>query len=199
MERILLQGLNKLRDLGNIESVSRRVKEIRMLRSQKDKDLMRSFVQYGLRHMISINAWNASKENVRISHIFSIHDEAFAILLIMNNWTVWEKMALGHKRSIGENSGTLYTNKVIKKNEKVSTVVRGWSNQGLKEFNVILKYLVTVRNKVEIKQVENMLKEEYKENNEKRLRKRKRQNQDENLIAEREVPLDAYSLEFSQE
>ena len=81
----------------------------------------------------------------------------------------------------------------------MSTVVRGWSNQGLKEFNVILKYLVTVRNKVEIKQVENMLKEEYKENNEKRLRKRKRQNQDENLIAEREVPLDAYSLEFSQE
>ena len=81
----------------------------------------------------------------------------------------------------------------------MSTVVRGWSNQGLKEFNVILKYLVTVRNKVEIKQVENMLKEEYKENNEKRLRKRKRQSQDENLIAEREVPLDAYSLEFSQE
>ena len=81
----------------------------------------------------------------------------------------------------------------------MSTVVRGWSNQGLKEFNVILKYLVTVRNKVDIKQVENMLKEEYKENNEKRLRKRKRQNQDENLIAEREVPLDAYSLEFLQE
>ena len=81
----------------------------------------------------------------------------------------------------------------------MSTVVRGWSNQGLKEFNVILKYLVTVRNKVEIKQVENMLKEEYKENNEKRLRKRKRQNQDENLIAEQEVPLDAYSLEFLQE
>ena len=78
--------------------------------------------------------------------------------------------------------------------------VKGWSNDGLKEFNVTLRYLMTVRNKFNMKQMKEELLDEEKELGSMNLRKRKREcNNDEALISEREVPLDAYSLNFSQE
>ena len=148
--------------------------------------------------MISTNTWNTSRANVRISHLFSIHDEAFALLIMMNNWSVWEGMANGEKRLKGKPSNTLFTNKTIMVNN-VEMKSKGWSNEGLKEFNVILRYLVSVRNNIDIKTIEENLMEEYKQCDNTQLGKRKRKNNDELLMSERELPLDAYSLAFCQE
>ena len=68
-----------------------------MMRTNNDKDVLRSSTHYALRHMVPIHVWNESKDRMRISHIFSINNEAFAILVVMNNWKVWESMALGEK------------------------------------------------------------------------------------------------------
>ena len=58
---------------------------------------------------------------------------------------------------------------------------------------------MTVRNKPNMKQIEEELLVEEKDLGDMNLRKRKRVNYDDFLISEREVPLDAYSLNFAQE
>lgn len=199
-DHLLLQGLSKMRDIGNRQNVANRISGFRMMRTKNDKDVLKSFTHYALRHMVPIHVWNGSKDRMRISHIFSIHDEAFAILVMMNNWKVWESMALGEKRTRGgKTTDTLFTNKLYVCND-VKVNVKGWSNDGLKEFNVTLRYLMTVRNKPNMKQIEEELLVEEKELGNMNVRKRKRGvNYDEILISEREVPLDAYSLNFAQE
>lgn len=199
-DMLLLQGLSKIRDIGNRQNVANRISGLRTMRTKNDKDVLRSFTYYALRHMVPIHVWNGSKDRMRISHIFSIHDEAFAILVMMNNWKVWESMALGEKRTRGgKTTDTLFTNKKYVLNN-VNVNIKGWSNDGLKEFNVILRHLMTVRNKPIMKQLEEELLAEEKELGSINLRKRKRAtNNDEIIISEREVPLDAYSLNFAQE
>ena len=107
-------------------------------------------------------------------------------------------MANGEKRLKGKPSDTLFTNKNLTLND-IQMMNKGWTNEGLKEFNVILRYLASVRNKNEMKQIEEELKREYEEYSMLQLGKRKRKNNDELLMSEREVPLDGYSLGFNQE
>ena len=149
--------------------------------------------------MVATSTWNGSKDNVRLSYIFSIHDEAFAILTIMNNWKVWERMAKGEKRPRGNESLTLFTNKKQRYNSGVEVKIKGRSNEGLKEFNNILRYLITVRNKSDMKNLEMELMEGEKDMLVDKTRKRKRDNNDDQMIAEREIPLDAYNINFIQE
>ena len=198
-ENLMLRGLQKLRKIGRIEDTKQRIKGMRMIRTNSDKEIFRSFVHYVLKYMVPINTWNGSKESVKLSYIFTIHDEAFAILTMMNNWNVWEMMAKGEKRGRGSESNTLFTNVKMITNTGIEIKMKGWSNEGLKEFNQILRYLITVRNKDEIKMVEMGLLEEQKELTKNKIKKRKRENEDEVLIAEREVPLDGYNLLFMQE
>ena len=198
-QTLLLKGLKKLRNIGNRTNVDNRIKGFRMLRTLKDKDVLRSFVHYAMRHMIPIHVWTGAKQNMKISHIFSIHDEAFAILILMNNWKVWEAMANGEKRTRGaRTTDTLFTNKKCYINN-VEMYTKGWSNDGLKEFNIILRYLISVRNKKEQKDMEQKLLEEEQSIAVTSGKKRKRVNNDEIINAEREIPLDAYTLQFSQE
>ena len=117
----------------------------------------------------------------------------------MNNWKVWEAMANGEKRTRGEQTNdTLFTNKMCTINN-VEIRTKGWSNDGLKEFNIILRYLTSVRNKEEQKDMEQKLLEEEQSIAVTSGKKRKRVNNDEIINAEREIPLDAYTLQFSQE
>ena len=87
-KRRLLQGLDKIRKIGQRSNVKIRIQGLRTMRASNDKEQMRLFVYYALRHMIPSNTWNTSKANTHISHLFSIHDEAFALLIMMNNWSV---------------------------------------------------------------------------------------------------------------
>ena len=196
---LLLKGLEKLRAIGMLEHKDDSILGFRMIRTKSGKEVFRSFVNYVLKYMVATSTWNGSKDNVRLSYIFSIHDEAFAILTIMNNWKVWERMAKGEKRPRGNESLTLFTNKKQRYNSGVEVKIKGWSNEGLKEFNNILRYLITVRNKSDMKNLETELMEEEKEMLVDKTRKRKRENNDDQMIAEREIPLDAYNINFIQE
>ena len=80
-----------------------------------------------------------------------------------NNWKVWEGMTKGEKRARGSDPNTLFTNVKETYNNGAEVKIKGWSNEGLKEFNNILRHLMTVRNKSDMKRMEEELMEEEKE------------------------------------
>jgi len=141
----ILIGLKEIRVIGRRANIKDRIAGFKMLRGKKDVDIMNAFVHYILSHLIPHNVWLASRSEERTGKLFTIQDEAFAVLLTMNNWNVWEKLATGEKRGRGQHGDTLFTNQ--KKSINGETIMlKGWSNDGMKEFNKILCYLIQVRN-----------------------------------------------------
>ena len=107
-------------------------------------------------------------------------------------------MAKGEKREKGRQLETIFTNQK-KQIGDIEVRMKGWSNNGMREFNKTLRYLISVRNLYEWQKIENELMNEYKEmDDDKSGKKRKRDNNDEILLMDREAPLDAYSLNFVQ-
>ena len=115
----------------------------------------------------------------------TIQDEAFVLLLMMNNWKVWELMAKGDKRGRGSspeiNSLSLFTNKKAKFGDK-EQVVKGWNRDGINEFNKNVQHLIMVRNMHDTKEIESRLMSEYKDLL-KRGSKQSRENYDDEIIS----------------
>ena len=193
----LLYGLAKIRRLCSVTDITLRKSNIRRMRERFNIDIYRAFAHYGLSNVVPSNVWNVSKSEDRISKIFSIQDEAFVLLLLMNNWSVFESMARGEKRERGKQWETLFTNRT-KTYNGVQVKIKGWNNEGLKEFNETINYLTTVRNMDAVINVEENLMKEYKEMRNKRRGKRKRDNNDDLILAERVLPQDGYSQTFIQ-
>ena len=180
--RQLLLGLKKIRNIANLENQEERLDQLRRLRGRFNHDIFHSYVHYGLNHVIPNNVWNVSRSQSRIGQVFTIHDEAFVILIMMNNWKVWESMAKGEKREKGRQLETIFTNQK-KQIGDIEVRMKGWSNNGMKEFNKTLRYLISVRNLYEWQKIENELMNEYKEmDDDKSGKKRKRDNNDEILL-----------------
>jgi len=193
----LLYGLAKIRRLCNVRDTKLKISNIRRMRERYNIDIYRAFAHYGLSTVIPSNTWNITKSERRLSKIFSIQDEAFLLILLMNNWSVFESMARGEKRIRGKNLETLFTN-TTKTYNGVSIKIKGWNNDGLKEFNETINYLTTVRNTDLVIGIEEDLMKEYKEMDTNRRAKRKRDNNDELILAERVLPQDGYSQTFEQ-
>ena len=98
----LLKGLHKIRVTGKRADIGDRIVGFRTLRDLKDENVLLAFVDYVLKHMIANNVWLASRSEEKTGNLFSLHNEAFAILTMMNNWDEWEKMASGERRGRGE-------------------------------------------------------------------------------------------------
>ena len=192
-KKSLLYGLAKIRRAINQRDDALRISNTRRLRERYNIDIYRALAHYGLSHIVSTNVWNMSKTEKRISKIFSIQDEAFILLLFMNNWKVWESMAKGDKR----NNDTLFTN-TSKTYNGVTLKIKGWNNDGLKEFNETINFLMTVRNTDMVIDIETELMKEYVDMHKSRLGKRKRDNNDDLILADRVLPQDGYSQTFVQ-
>ena len=193
----LLKGLHKIRVTGKRADIRDRIVGFRTLRDLKDENVLLAFVDYVLKHMIANNVWLASRSEEKAGNLFSLHDEAFAILTMMNNWDEWEKMASGERRGRGKQGDTLFTNQKKSINGK-SLLVKGWSNEGMIEFNKIVRYLSQVRNKDDIIEIERKVMMRYREIDTMRKGKRRRESNDEYILQDREVPLDAYNMSFVQ-
>ena len=197
MKRALLRGLKKLRDIAT-DPDKPRCSGLRTLRKQKDLDILRSFVHYALQHVIPKSTWIGGKSEELIGRLFSIHDEALVVLLLMNSWMEWEEQANGNDRERKKDKvRTIFTNQL----DSASVhQIKGWSNEGMREFNRILQYLVTIRNVEDHKAVEQRLMEEYIEvEGKKERRKRKREFDDDDVLADLIQPLDGYGgLNFVQ-
>ena len=66
------------------------------------------------------------------------------------------------------------------------------------EFNKIVRYLSQVRNKDDIIEIERKVMMRYREIDTMRKGKRRRESNDEYILQDREVPLDAYNMSFVQ-
>ena len=196
-QKKLLVGLKKIRRIAKCNSQDLKISGIRRMRHRFNIDIIRAFVHYGLSHVIQANNWAIYRSQKRISRTFSIQDEAWVLLLFMNNWDVWESIAKGGKRKKGTKSDTLFTNKKKRYNDN-EIMMKGWNNDGLREFNNTLNYLVTVRNMDSIITLESKLLEEFKEIDQKRSRKRKRDSSDKLILADMVLPMDGYSQNFIQ-
>jgi hypothetical protein len=198
MKTVLLRGLKKIRDIAT-DPEKPRCSGLRYLRKQKDLDILRSFVHYALQHVIPKSIWIGGKsEDFLIGRLFSIHDEALAVLLLMNNWMEWEEQAKGNDRERKKDKvRTIFTNQL---DGSTSVQIKGWSNEGMREFNKIIRYLVTVRNEEDHKEIEQRLMNEYNEvEGKKERKKRKREIDDEDVLADIIQPLDGYGgLNFVQ-
>ena len=194
---LMMKGLLKIRKVATLTDTNNRIIGIRKLRGMNDKDVIRSFFHYVLSNMISNSLWSVGKSEQRAGLLFSIHDEAFSLLVMMNNWEVWEQMALGEKRGKGISGKTLFTNKTVELDD-FKVCIKGWSNEGLKVFNEILNYLATVRNNANTINMENELMLEYKNLVLDKSKKRRRDYNDNVLLEERVRPFDGYSMNFEQ-
>ena len=193
----LLIGLKAIREIGRRADDRDKISGFRMLRGMKDENIMNAFVHYFLNHLIQHNVWWASRSEERTGKLFTIQDEAFALLVTMNSWGIWEKMASGEKRGRGKLGDTLFTNKVMNINGE-SLMMKGWNNKGMKEYNNILRYLIQVRNNDEIIEIERSIMMRYRRIDTMRKGKRRRESNDEYILQDREIPLDAYNITFVQ-
>ena len=199
-DKLLLIGLEKLRKIATQESMNDRIVGLRKLRNTNDKDIIRAFFHYALSNMISRSNWLLERSTQRAGLIFSICDEGYAILVMMNNWDVYERLSNGEKRTRGKLLKTLFTNNKVESNNPNITIkmLKGWSGKGVKEFNEITTYLLSVRNEEYVTDLENELMQEYKELDADNTGKRKRDGNDEFILEDRVTPFDGYNNVFQQ-
>ena len=199
-DKLLLIGLDKIRKIATQESMNNRIVGLRKLRDTNDKDIIRAFFHYVLSHMVSRSTWLMQRSTQRGGMIFSICDEGYAILVMMNNWEVYERLSNGEERTRGKLLKTLFTNSKVETNDPKVTIkmLKGWSGKGMKEFNEITTYLLSVRNEEYVIELENELMQEYNELDMENTGKRKRDRNDEFILEDRVTPFDGYSIGFQQ-
>lgn len=203
-ERRALRGLKKLREIGKTDDVVRRIEGFRKLRSGKDVDLLRGFVHFCLKNVIFNATWTVNRSDMRLGEMFTIQDEAFALMLMMNCWVVWEDKAKGVSVERGRKAKTIFTNTLLRVRSRGGDVKevlnKGWNNASVKEFNNCMKYLKTVRNLDSYKLIEMSLLEEYKELDKDGRKAKRRRVVDDDLtdLLDIEEPMDAYNFDFVQ-
>ena len=199
-DKLLLIGLDKIRKIATQESMNDRIVGLRKLRDTNDKDIIRAFFHYALSNIVTRSTWLLERSTQRGGMIFSICDEGYAILVMMNNWEVYERLSNGEERKRGKLLKTLFTNSKVETNDPKVTIkmLKGWSGKGVKEFNENTTYLLSVRNEEYVIELENELMEEYKELDIGNIGKRKRDGNDEFILEDRVTPFDGYSIGFEQ-
>lgn len=181
------------------------------IRDQKNTDLFRAFVHFFLQHTRMKNTWLYERSTQRIGHFFTIHDEAFTILILMNSWGEFEELSTKNTSKIDKKvRKTLYTNCLITKDGKavlpnddnaIDTTIetrksKGWTKEGLIMYGTILKHLKKIRNDANQVAMETALLEEYKviDNG---TRKRKRGDEMDGDDDDDVEILDAFNFEFT--
>ena len=100
------RGLKAIRELA-LKNKDR--SDLMNIRDSENMDMFRSFVRFGLQNIKSKIDWQYERQDVSISTFFSVYDESFIILLMMNSWKEFEMIAKGEKIQRGDRK-TLFTN-----------------------------------------------------------------------------------------
>ena len=69
--RQLLFGLKKIRNIANLENQEERLDQLRRLRGRFNRDIFRSYVHYGLNHVIPNNVWSGFPRDKETPVMFS--------------------------------------------------------------------------------------------------------------------------------
>jgi hypothetical protein len=99
---------------------------------ENKEDSYQIFCDHVLSQVVGKNDWKTRAGKEMISSIATVSDEAFAILLVENNYQVWEDDALGTCGEGGVKASSRYT-----VNGAGTKKYQGWTREGLKRFNTL--------------------------------------------------------------
>ena len=101
-----------------------------------DINAFHAFVVLCLRHTVGVMTWKLKHRKFDVSDIFSVSDEALALVILENNAPVWKKKAYGTE--------TVATAKYMKRS-KEGSVRKDWSEEGKERFNDIFCQIKDLR------------------------------------------------------
>ena len=120
----ILDGLETLFQSHVNSNETKKLSRIRI----DDINAFHAFVVLCLRHTVGVMTWKLKHRKFDISDIFSVSDEALALVVLENNAMVWKNKAYG-------------TDTVVKakymKTAKDGSVRKDWSDEGKERFNDI--------------------------------------------------------------
>ena len=115
------------------------------LRLDEDADLFRTFVEFCLVHFIKYTTWRYKCYNTPVSDIFTVSDEAMAMLLLENSVDDLKYVIRRGQKVPTKASMPRYT----KVNEGSNEKFRGWHKNGIKRYNKFYRRIVANRLKRE--------------------------------------------------
>ena len=128
---------------------------IEHVRIQATNDVWKVLVDICLQASVNSNVWKKNYKGNELSSFVTPYDETFALLALENNYEDWIYLVLNDgKREKGKDL-TLYN---IRGKSKPDRNRKGYSLQGKKRFNAILKVVVEQRKDEESKRKEEWIK-----------------------------------------
>lgn len=141
--------------------------------NQAYRDLYRTFVHFALSATKKKGFWNRQRARVALSEMFTVHDEAFALLCLENGMSVWlrdleredydeshpDQVTIigpdGKKKEPDDKPEKLSHKYITRKQGK------GWSNEGIVQFNNLLRMVKEKRNTPHYRSLETEVKGYY--------------------------------------
>ena len=124
-----------------------RSKSIEKLRREGRNEDFKILCEIGFAPMVSKDTWKLNHKEVKISTLFTVADEAFALLTMENNIEEWMKLEVHGKESVeGEESVqkgalTRYTSQGTNKDG----TKKGWTLEGKRRFNKLYDAVILER------------------------------------------------------
>jgi len=94
-----------------------------------------AFVILCLRHTLGVMSWKLKHRRILLSDIFTISDEALALVIFENNALVWKNKAYGQPDVTAKYMQTA----------KDGSVRKVWSDEGMKRFNELFGHVKQFR------------------------------------------------------
>jgi hypothetical protein len=168
------QSLKDLSDIVTLDDEESFVDRMGCLYSSiAYRNLYRTFVHFALSATKKKGFWKRQRARVALSEMFTVHDEAFALLCLENGMPVWLRdleredydethpdqvtiIGLDGKKKEPDDKPKKLSHKYITRKQG-----KGWSNEGIGQFNKLLRMVKEKRNTPHYKSLESEVKGYY--------------------------------------
>ena len=127
-----------------------------MRESEINKVIVGRFLILCLVYFWSLMNWRYKAYNSHISEIFSVSDEAFAMLLLENNYEDYKMVYNLSRKVTRKESKPKYT-----KDSNLNEKFKGWSQKGLKRYDKLVRIVTNQRRATISLELEEELKNKY--------------------------------------
>jgi hypothetical protein len=131
--REVLDGLETIYQQCAISEDNKKLARLRI----EDVNAFNTFTVLCLRHTVGVMTWRLKHRKFVISDIFSISDEALALVILENNAQVWKDKAFG--------TVTASTKARYMRKSRDGSVRKDWSDEGKIRFNNIFSQVREMR------------------------------------------------------
>jgi hypothetical protein len=129
----ILDGLETIFQQYVVNNDNKKLARLRI----EDVNAFHAFTVLCLRHTVGVMAWRLKHRKFLISEIFSLSDEALALVILENNAKVWKDKAYG---TVNESTKARYM-----KQSQDGSVRKDWSDEGKMRFNDIFSQVREMR------------------------------------------------------